>query len=78
MVQHNTGPGTANSRTMSEIESNLGTMVINDSEHNTMKQVRREKIFGIRIILFPVCSTALLLVSRITLRTSCNISTRRM
>ena len=43
MVQHNTGPGTANSRTMSEIESNLGTMVINDSEHKTMKQVRDEE-----------------------------------
>ena len=27
MLQHNTGPGTALSRTMSEIESNLGTMV---------------------------------------------------
>jgi len=38
MLQHNTGPGTALSRTMSEIESNLGTMVINESEHNTMKQ----------------------------------------
>jgi len=38
MVQHNTGPGTAVSRTMSEIESNLGTMVINNSIENTMKQ----------------------------------------
>jgi len=38
MVQHNTGPGTAVSRTMSEIESNLGTMVINSSLENTMKQ----------------------------------------
>merc|ERR1719435_120286 len=38
MVQHNTGPGTAVSRTMSEIESNLGTMVINNSLENTMKQ----------------------------------------
>ena len=37
MLQHNT-PGTAVSRTMSEIESNLGTMVINESEHSTMKQ----------------------------------------
>jgi len=38
MVQHNTGPGTAVSRTMSEIQSNLGTMVINGSEPSTMKQ----------------------------------------
>lgn len=38
MVQHNTGPGTTVSRTMSEIESNLGTMVINNSLENTMKQ----------------------------------------
>jgi len=38
MVQHNTGPGTAVSRTMSEIESDLGTMVINNSLENTMKQ----------------------------------------
>ena len=39
MLQHHTGgPGTAISRTMSEIESNLGTMVINNSEHSTMKQ----------------------------------------
>ena len=38
MLQHNTGPGTAVSRTMSEIESNLGTMVINESEQSTMKQ----------------------------------------
>ena len=37
MLQHNT-PGTAISRTMSEIESNLGTMVINESEQSTMKQ----------------------------------------
>ena len=37
MLQHNT-PGTAVSRTMSEIESNLGTMVINESEQSTMKQ----------------------------------------
>ena len=37
MLQHNT-PGTAVSRTMSEIESNLGTMVINESEPSTMKQ----------------------------------------
>ena len=47
MVQHNTGPGTANSRTMSEIESNLGTMVINDSEHNTMKQVKIKSFLNV-------------------------------
>merc|ERR1740139_1679633 len=39
MMRHNTGPGTAMSRTMSEVESNLGTMVINDEEEDsTMKQ----------------------------------------
>ena len=38
MLQHDTGPGTGVSKTMSELESNLGTMVINDSEPSTMKQ----------------------------------------
>jgi len=39
MVQHDTGgPGTAQSKTMSEIESAMGTMVINESSENTMKQ----------------------------------------
>jgi len=37
--QQFSGPGTAVSRTMSEVESNLGTMVINDEEEDsTMKQ----------------------------------------
>ncbi|XP_023339413.1 serine/threonine-protein kinase 3 [Eurytemora carolleeae] len=39
MVQHDTGPGSAISRTMSGIDSNLGTMVINEEEEDsTMKQ----------------------------------------
>jgi len=39
MLRHNTGPGSAVSRTMSEIESDLGTMVINTSStESTMKQ----------------------------------------
>lgn len=39
MLQHDTGgPGTAQSKTLPEIESNLGTMVINESSENTMKQ----------------------------------------
>merc|ERR1719369_687307 len=39
MEQQFSGPGTAISRTMSEVESNLGTMVINDEEEDsTMKQ----------------------------------------
>ena len=32
------GPGTAMSRTMSELESTMGTMVINESENNTMNR----------------------------------------
>merc|ERR1719430_2508479 len=31
-------PGTAHSETMSELESSMGTMVINESSENTMKQ----------------------------------------
>jgi len=44
MVQHDTAPdtpllpGTAHSKTMSELESSMGTMVINESSENTMKQ----------------------------------------
>jgi len=40
MVMHDTqpGPGTAMSRTMSELESTMGTMVINESENNTMNR----------------------------------------
>jgi len=40
LVQHKSGPGSAISRTLSGIESNLGTMVINEDEEedSTMKQ----------------------------------------
>jgi len=41
MVTHGTGPGSAISRTLSGVESNLGTMVINEEgeeEDSTMKQ----------------------------------------
>jgi len=40
MVKHDTGPGSAHAKTISELESNVGTMVINDDEEedSTMKQ----------------------------------------
>lgn len=40
MVKHDTGPGSAHAKTISDIESNLGTMVINEEEEedSTMKQ----------------------------------------
>ena len=73
------GPGTAMSRTMSELESTMGTMVINESENNTMNRYGTAP--GQQVILASDWSVAynteLLLASRATRRTSSSISTPR-
>ena len=75
MLQHNTGPGTALSRTMSEIESNLGTMVGSNKIDWLMKILIRSSM---RVSTTPWSSTALRRVRIIILQTSSSILTRRM